>query len=677
MGRCRIIIVIGLLAVIAATMHLLPECLSYVLAPSGKNNNLRLLFLLGADDEHYLVQLYTAYTGKFQPGNRYIYEHRIADGYLIRKFVLNGINALGILGKISGLSFPVFINLSRFLLPLVAFILLYFIFNSLGTLSKIHSGIFSLLTLITPYLVYCHLHFFSRLILELLLPLKPGWNEQLLNSYLPWSRLVNPQFSGLFFLLTLWCLINFVKKSSGWRYLLLSLPVLYLSYKFYFYFWTALGVFLVLLFLLAMGFKRRGIWVPLLIAFVGGFWVLRSELTAMFRLFADKDAALFTYAQSRLPVVSPAVMGSVFLLILFWFWRHKFRSEEAILLFACLLTPVVCMNQQIITGKIVQAWHYELFVNPVFLWLAIFIFWQGLKPLQFIEEKVSSFLTRSGGIRKVLQVFVAIVALVGIILYFNLHLSWSGKFTAKVGVSLFFYCLLWLIFCGGIGMTLELLAQGRFNYWRKFAMGFLLVLAIGDATERQVYVMLRRLPSYRWQQQFAGAFTWLKEKAPTDSVVLAPMEIAEILPAYTNKFVYISKNAVHYKLAQSEREQRLAAYFFIMGANLFEVQELIHHWPYRYILWGLRYFSPVSYDLYSFGQHKLIPPAEKTKFLELFTKIKAEPQKSLPDFRLNYILQSQAWLKDHSVPESIRNRLTIQYVDKFAVIYSLPANIFN
>ncbi|MCX7765749.1 MAG: hypothetical protein N2246_03470 [Candidatus Sumerlaeia bacterium] len=295
MGKYRTVVIIGVLALIVAVLHLFPEYLSYVLAPSTRNTP-RLLFLLGADDEHYLVQLCTAYAGKFQPGNRYIYEHRMIDDSLSRKFALNGINGLGVLGKISGLSFPTFINLSRIICPLIAFILLYFLFNSLGTFSKISAGVFSLLTIIAPYLVYGHLHFLNRLILELLLPLKSGWNEQLLNSYLPWARLVNPQFSGLFFLAALWCLINFVKKPAGWRYLLLSLPLLWLNYKFYFYFWSALGALMVLLFILALGFKKRVIWAPLLVVFAVGLLVLRSEIPPLLRLFNDKDAGLFTYA---------------------------------------------------------------------------------------------------------------------------------------------------------------------------------------------------------------------------------------------------------------------------------------------------------------------------------------------------------------------------------------------
>ncbi|MCX7765750.1 MAG: hypothetical protein N2246_03475 [Candidatus Sumerlaeia bacterium] len=371
-------------------------------------------------------------------------------------------------------------------------------------------------------------------------------------------------------------------------------------------------------------------------------------------------------------------MSSLLLLILFWFWRRKFRSEGTIiLLIAFLLTPVVCMNQQIITGRIVQVWHYELFVNPIFLWLVIFLFWQELKPLQFIEEKIASFLLRTGWVRRVLLMLVVIFALAGIILYLKLHLGWSGGFSASVLISLLFYSLLWSIFCGGIGVAIELLAQGKFKYWRRLAIGLILTLAVGDAAERQVYAMLRRLPSYRQQQQFTPALSWLKENTPPDNVVLAPLEIAEILPAYTNKYVYISKNAIHYKLSQSEREQRLATYFFVLGLNQSEVQKLIHHWPYRYILWGLRYFSRASYDLYSFGQQKLISLAEKNNFLTLFTRVKTEPLKNLPPFRLNYILQSHAWLRAHPFPQQIRNHLTVQFADNFAVIYSLSPDVFK
>ncbi|MCD6384200.1 hypothetical protein J7M23_00330 [Candidatus Sumerlaeota bacterium] len=673
MFRRHAIGLLVVLALITGIIHIIPYGIVALLASPSKGTP-HLIFLLSADEEHYLVQLNTAYNGRYRPGNRYLLEHALPPD-VQKKFLFNGINLLGLIGRLSGLSFGTFLLIIRFLFPMIAFLLLYLIFLALLSGQKITSAIFALVGMCIPYAVYGHIHFIDRLVFEFIIKPGVGWNRLLLNSYLPWARLVNPQFTGLFFLAGLLLLIQFVLKPKGWIYLLASIPFFLLSSKFYFYHWSSLIVFIGVIFLSALWQRKRRIWLPLLLFILVGLVVVMIELPQLLQLASNKYGALYTYSLLRSPVVSPGVIASLILLFVFLAVRQRINPEEKILLVACILTPVVCINQQVLSGRAVQVWHYELFTSPIYLWCAVALLWRRIEPQYLIETKLAPILARSVWFRRILVWLIIIAGGMGTALYFLFHLSWSGHLTHGALLSFMFYASLWLIPTGGaLGVVIPL-SKGNRQCWFIVASAVLLLLAMGDGLERQTYTTLRRIPEFRRQQTYASALYWLKNNTPLQSVVLAPMEIAEFLPAVAHTYVYIAKNAVHYRVAQQEREERLANYFYILGLTYEEVDRLTHQYPYRYILWGLRYFSPRSYDLYSFGHHQLISKQEVERFRRLFSTRSTVSVEELFKYRLDYVLLSRDWLNTHSLPQRIKDKFTRVYEDENAVLFSHPANI--
>lgn len=672
MFRQRIGLIL-VLAVVIGIIHIIPYGILLLRTPTPEYSH-AFIFPLSADEEHYLVQLNTAYNGIFRPGNRYLLEHTLPQD-VQRKFQFDGINLLGLIGRIAGLSFAGFLFIVRFLFPMIAFILLYLIFLALLKGQKLTSAIFALLVLCSPYAVYGHIHFIDRLVFEFILHSGVGWNALLLNACLPWARLVNPQFTGLFFLSACLFFILFVLKPERWIYLVASVPFFFLSYRFYFYHSSSLAVFISLIFLGALWQRKRQIWLPLLLLFSTGVAVVLIELPKLQQLAADKYGALYTYSILRSPIISPGVVVSLILLFIFLVVHKHFESREKILLVAFLLTPVICVNQQVASGRVVQAWHYEVFTSPIYLWCALALFWRRLEPKNLIEEKLVPIITRSVWLRRVLMGLIIILAVAGTVLYLLFHLSWSGHLTRGALLSLFLYLSLWLIFIISALVVVLLLPKGNRRYWIIVATVTVIVLGIGDGFERQTYTTLRRLPEIRHQQTYARALDWLRVNAHPQSVVLAPLEIAELLPALANTYVYIAKNAVHYRLEQQEREERLANYFYILGLNSEEINQLIRQYPYRYILWGLRYFSPQSYDLYSFGHHQLITKDEIERFLQLFHSRQSVSLEELFKYRLDYILLNRNWLRTHSLPQRIRDIFTRVYEDKNVILFSRRAEL--
>ncbi len=642
-------------------IHVMPHFISPGAAPPQQGTS-HLPFVVTADEEHYLVQLHTAFTGRYSPGNRYLFEHRNTEE-VEKKFLLDGINAQGLIGSLLCPGFHSFIIMSRFIFPLIAFFLMVALFHRLFKKPFMNALVFASLTILAPYGLFGHLHFVDRLVVEYLLKSKGVWSVLFLNAHLPWSRLVNPQFTGLFFLGVLYLMILFVLKSKSAPYLALSLPLIWLTYKFYFYFWSSLLVFSGILFITALVLRKRRVWLPMLgFSLIGGGFII-LQLPQLLDLTVEPHASSFTFSLLRKPIVSPTVIICIVLLVVYLTVKKRLTPEEHIIFFASVLTPIVCINQQIVSGRVVQLWHYELFTNPIFCWIAAALLWKHLNVSSLIENYIHPYLVERKGIRALIYAILIILFLTGSVGYVLFHRSWSGTFSAGVVTSCVFYIGLWLSLTLGILSILVSVMRGKSKTWRNIAITVIFILVIGEGLERQTYMTLRRLPEYRRQQSYAGAINWLQANSPPDSVVAAPFEITEILPAVADTYVYIAKNAVHYTLSQVEREQRVAEFFYCRDMTEEEVAQAIRTYPYRYILWGLRYFSPESYDLYSFGEHDLITHKEAEQFLARYRHLRETGIQSSFTYRLDYILLPS--------DERPNPSLTIEkeYADADAIIY--------
>ncbi len=666
MKHYQTILVLIVLAALVGIIHAVPHGLGWALAPRGDSSP-RTVFLYGADEEHYLVQLGTAYDGVYQPGNRYLFEHA-RRGDEAGEFALNGINLQGVAMRLSGVAFLRGIVLQRFFMPMVAFLLLASIFFVLFEGRVLPACIFAAATILSPYLLFGHVHFIDRLLYEYIFPHQSGWNELMLNAFLPFARMVNPQFTGLFFLASLVLIILFAVKPRGWVWLLIALPFFWLTYKVYFYFWTALGVFVVAVFVLALVYKKRILWLPLLVLVVAGTAYAGIALPRLLSVAHDEYSGVYTFSISRTPIAGPAVVCAVILGGIYYFLRRRFSPTDTILFIAAIATPIVCMNQQVVTGRVVQPWHYEVFCSPIVLWIALAILWKRAAVPQWLEERFGAWGRRTPAARRIVGAVLALLVPAGIVLYYVFHASWAGSMTSHTIFSLCFYIVLWCMLAGGIVAVYMLLTR-RIPSWRYVAIGVVLFVIVGDGCERQIYMALRHMPEHRRRQEYARSLEWLDNTTASGSVVAAPLDIAETLPAYTHNYVYLAKNAVHYRLPHEDREERTAVFFNLMGYGHHAVEDLVRGYPYRYILWGMRYFSRGSYDLYSFGKHRTISGEEIKNFLDIYDRYASQPEAALSVYRLDYILVTKAHLEEHDVPAAVSERFTPAFEDDLAVVY--------
>lgn len=102
------------------------------------------------------------------------------------------------------------------------------------------------------------------------------------------------------------------------------------------------------------------------------------------------DAAGFIFA-SRLPIISPSVIiGVAGLAYIVWLNRQELKnllkgcryvSDRHILAAACLAVPVVTLNEQLLTGVMVQSRNWEFYANYIFTAAGILLLYRDLpKP---------------------------------------------------------------------------------------------------------------------------------------------------------------------------------------------------------------------------------------------------------------------------------------------------------
>jgi hypothetical protein len=177
------------------------------------------------------------------------------------------------------------------------------------------------------------------------------------------------------------------KRGARVRALLagLTLGVLVLSYL---YLWTAAAAWLLLICLLWLYFRhpdwRRVLEVLLTI---GGVTLI--GLVPYVYLVSHRAASLDeqqTLGATHRPDLFhlPEALGVMILFMLFiGVWRHRIERNESRIIFAAsfALLPFVVFNQQILTGKTMQPYHYDAFVVNYSLLVGLLLTVTLLKPL--------------------------------------------------------------------------------------------------------------------------------------------------------------------------------------------------------------------------------------------------------------------------------------------------------
>ena len=191
------------------------------------------------------------------------------------------------------------------------------------------------------------------------------------NNFLPFLRLYLPAapFPLLFvFLALVWLMLTSARART--RLLAaagagLVFAVLVFSY---FYLWTTAAAWLVCLapaWLLARPRERRGTLASLAVVALIAAAALAPYAAMLARRAADTDAGLLLARTHRPDLIRlPEFVAAAVLLALFVAARRglvAWREPESLFAVACALAQVLLFNQQVLTGRSLQPFHYEMF----------------------------------------------------------------------------------------------------------------------------------------------------------------------------------------------------------------------------------------------------------------------------------------------------------------------------
>ncbi|MFZ2500408.1 MAG: hypothetical protein WAW90_00260 [Minisyncoccia bacterium] len=305
--------------------------------------------LMGQDaEEHYLARIQEVYDGNYLTGNTYLpYKD---TSYFIPPL---GENIVAFVGKSTGVSSSQINVLSKFIFPIIAFLLIYSLAFALtkrrgvallGTVSTMLTG-----TILSD----------PRGLLDLL----HGTSTA---DGIYWSRPVNPEVSSLFLFgaLLLSYHLFFTERTAKWRALIatgvLTGCLLYISP----YPWAFLGAFIVICFtwnIYARDFT--GSIRPLSV----GLLALACAIPFASNYFHARALAGYAYATIQHNVLtSHAPILGFWLVTLFaiplFFWPKQL-SEARNFFIVSAVALLVVLNQQVITGFYLQAGHFHWYIT--------------------------------------------------------------------------------------------------------------------------------------------------------------------------------------------------------------------------------------------------------------------------------------------------------------------------
>lgn len=269
------------------------------------------------------------------------------------------------MGQLFSFSINNTILLSRFVLPFVTFLLIY-AFVLLVSRERLASLSAAAVLLLADSILS-----FSGLT-RLLQGVSP-------DNFLRLSRPVNPAMIYILLFSFLVCFWLFYKKRE-WRYGIASAFLLGINFYNYFYSWTYLFAFggLLGLFLLIQKKWRLALGVAgvymgaLVVAIPYCINLLRVSSHPIFEQASMRSGIILTHA--------PEFVGFlvVIALLVFLFGFPREDKEKYVFGLSLLLAPFLTMNQQILTGKVLQEAHYHWFfhkpIGVIFILLVMFYF---------------------------------------------------------------------------------------------------------------------------------------------------------------------------------------------------------------------------------------------------------------------------------------------------------------
>ena len=297
---------------------------------------------------------WSARVREIQDGNGFgsiYYKDGKSDPYLHLPL---GSMTVAYMGKLFSFDINNTLLLSRLTLPFVAFLLIYgFVYLfSRDRLAALSSG--AVILLADSLLNYSGI---SRTLQGVLQGISPSSFLELARPV--YSLMIFVPFFG--FLASFWLFY----RRKNWRWGAVSTIILGLNFYNYFYIWTylyAFGALLILLFLVRRKWREA---LRIAYVFLGALIV---AIPYMVNLYRASSHPLYDALSLRHGIVSthtPLFIGfiAVAALVIFLLAFPREDKEKYFFGLSLLLAPMVTMNQQIITGMVLQTGHYHWYFH--------------------------------------------------------------------------------------------------------------------------------------------------------------------------------------------------------------------------------------------------------------------------------------------------------------------------
>ena len=598
------------------------------------------------DVDHYLAQLKEVYEGNYLLSNAYLFEYKHA-GRSVWPLFPNLFMKWGT--KILRVNVQDLAVIMDFLFPPCLFLLTYTWLSALSTSRyKMLAALGAFLFVVTPHL--SRIDVLAYLAFDLI---QKGFLPPLLDKarcYYCFGRMTNPQLTYNFLLASLLCFSQGVMTSKTRYFVLSACFGIMLSYS-YFYFSLYLYAVLCLVALGLWAFKepvrfRKS--VLTLLAIVGAslpFWF------SLYRFFSrTSHQTTFQVLKNRAPLINASFINAhlreqlvltLFLCIMIFYCIRKsfVRRIPGIVACALLMSGILCLEQHVLTGILIQSWHYDAFINPQ---MTIFVLtWFGIEliPVLASFQYPKRLFLYSG------------VGLLGLSV-FSMPSFIASSFSADGALTPAFAAFLITIERMGVGFGASMI--GGFLLWnrqssqfresmcvmfkkdwmvlvKKLSYGIAMTIAfiyvtwdVGLAQYTSYHQTLQ--PNYAYLQQLAPALNWLNEHTPKESVVLGSPDHTStnsIIPIYTHNNIYVSFHSQFYTVPPlAEIHDRFYTSLYVMGIRTKEEFEAfakktwLSHGAFDYTVYQQRFGRDVYAELTKYRvEYIFYGPRERENFL--------------------------------------------------------------
>lgn len=322
-------------------------------------------------EDFYASRIRDVYDGHYLIGNSFLQSGKNLP--FIAPFLPELI--IGSVGRFSHLTVSSIINVFRFLCPAALFLLLYFFLLKLFGRKS--------LALSAPALIF----FLSSLLnssRSIFYFFAGGLAD---NNFLYYSRPVHPEISSLFlfgFLSVFYSFFLNGKKIFGW----LSLIFFGISVYIYPYLWLFLAALLGVFLIWAAVKKNWPRFKQLLMILLGGlalsFFYFINYFAAIKHFSYPGVVLSYNLISTHQQVISGLILVSLGLLAIMYFYGREEKIKKAVVFLGlAVISLLVVLNQQLITGYWLQPGHFHWYITkPLFFITAVLFLVFALERLK-------------------------------------------------------------------------------------------------------------------------------------------------------------------------------------------------------------------------------------------------------------------------------------------------------